>query len=272
MKSVIQVIVLLLATVPATAQEVGTVDLRQPPASSKPEEKQEKKDLREGCEKLSPGIIADGIVLTEDHQARPIVVELTRVSEKEPAEGSTMEAEVRLLNKGKQAIEIPWSLDPSVIEFGQGPSSWEWEGGTFLVSFRDHNPNGVLLVSFTEWLYGSKHSAGSMLTIRPGEWITATVKFKLEAKYLHEPGEFQGQTSELFAEWHQTRRTQSIKDCKVRKGFYRYEDFYDQEKRGVTTHVKEGASNPDGENGFEMKATQPRIVAVRWASRKESRE
>jgi hypothetical protein len=243
------------------AQEVGAVDLR--PSSSPPkttadgkkkedsaaaEEKDEKKELPGGCEKLLPGIIADGFVNADDNQPRLILVEVVKISETEPEEGSELDAEVRLQNTGARTIEIPWSSDPNATETGQGKKGYEWQGGYFEVLFRAGNPNGVMLKSLSPDLYGTRFHQGSLLTLQPGEWVTAKIKFKLEAKYLYSEGEFRGQQAELFVRWEQVSRVISIVDCKVRNGFYRYDYFYKQENRGVTIHVAGEAAKPSGEH------------------------
>src|ERR1700730_12857651 len=217
------------------AQEVGSVDLRpsagptKTPADEKKEkesataqEKGEEKKLQGGCEKLLPGTIADGIVEPDDKQPRPIFVEVARVSEQEPAEGSELDAEVRLQNTGTRTIEIPWSRDPKVIEIGQGSNGYQWQGGYFEVFFRAGNPNGVMLKSLSLDLYGTRFRPGSLLTLQPGQWITAKIRFRLEAEYLYKAGEFQGQKAELFVRWEQVNRVISIKDCKKWDSFFRY--------------------------------------------------
>jgi hypothetical protein len=247
------------------AQEVGSVDLRPSASPSRTtaeekkkkesagaKEKGEEKDLPGGCEKLQPGIIADGIVKTDDNQPRPILVEVAKISEQEPAEGSELDAEVRLQNTGTRAIEIPWSGDANVIETGQGSKGHEWQGGYFEVFFRARKPNGVMLKSLSPDLYGTRFHPGSLLTLQPGQWITAKIRFKLEAKYLYKVGEFQGQEAELFVRWEQVNRVIWIKDCKEGSGFYRYDNFYKQENRGVKMHVAGEATKPSGEH-----ATKP---------------
>jgi hypothetical protein len=250
------------------AQEAGSVDLRPSASPSKTpadekrkkdldaaEEKDEKKELPGGCEKLLPGIIADGIVNTDDNQPRPILVEVAKITEQEPAEGSELDAEVRLQNTGTRAIEIPWSGDPNVIETGQSSNWYEWQGGYFEVFFRARNPNGVMLKSLSPDLYGTRFHPGSLLTLQPGQWITAKIRFKLEAKYLYNVGEFQGQEAELFVRWEQVNRVIWIKDCKEGSGFYRYDNFYKQENRGVKMHVAGEATKPSGEHATKPEAS-----------------
>jgi hypothetical protein len=240
------------------AQEIGAVDLRpvtspaKIPAAGKEKkdvtakkETDQQNDLPRGCQKLLPGMIADGIVNTEDHQLRPILVEVVKLSDKEPAEGSELEAEVRLRNTGTQNIQIPWSVDPNVTKTGQGPTGYEWEGGYFEVLFRMRNPHGVMLKSLSRDLYGTKFHEGSLLTLQPGEWVTAKIRFKLVPEYLYI--DFKGQESELFARWEQVRRTMSIADCRESNAYFRYEHYYEQENHGMTIHVTGEAPKPGGE-------------------------
>jgi hypothetical protein len=239
-----------VAALSGAAQEVGSVDLRLPPNplktatqekgkenSTAPTKQAEKSDLPSGCEKLSPGIIADGFVNTDDHRPRPILVKVSKISETNPSEGSELEAEVQIRNTGTKTIQIPWSVDPNAARLGQGPTAYEWDGGYFDVLLRIRNPNGEMLKSLSRELYGSKFQPGSLLTLLPNEWITAKIKFKLEAEYLYSEGEFEGQKGELFVRWEQVSRTMGISNCKVSNAYFRYEDFYKQEDRGITIHV-----------------------------------
>jgi hypothetical protein len=226
---------MLLAT--AQAQQVGSIDLTQTPQPAKSTEKQEKTNLPEGCKTLSGGGIADGYVIPEDHQLREIEVSMISVSKTKPTEGSELQAEVQLRNIGKQSIQIPWSKDPRVKNEGQDPNHFNWEGATFRVLLSKHGGNGVLLKSSSEWVYGSKFSTGSLLTLRPGEWITASVKFKLEAMYLYDPGEFGVGKSQFLAEWEQVSRSWGVRGCGLWNGYYQYGDFYKQTKLPVTVQI-----------------------------------
>jgi hypothetical protein len=67
------------------------------------------------------------------------------------------------------------------------------------VRLRDQNHNDIELKSFSYSLYGSSFAPDTLLQLRPGEWVTAQLKFKIESKYLPEPGEFP-KKSLLFAE------------------------------------------------------------------------
>lgn len=234
----------LLASV--QGQQVGSLDLTQPLQPAESAEKQEKSNLPEGCKTLSGGGIADGWVEPEDHQVREIEVSMVSVSDMKPTEGSELQAEVHLRNIGKQSIEIPWSTNPGIIKDGQDPNHLNWHGATFRVLLRRHSGNGVLLESSTQWVYGSKFSAGSLLTIQPGDWISATVKFKLVAMYLYHPGEFGEGESQFLVEWHQVGRAWNVRDCGGWNGYFQYDHFYKQTKLPLTVQI-------NGKNSTDVK-------------------
>jgi len=224
---------------PAHAQRIASVDLTKPQEPTQSVGKQNKSSLPDGCEKLSGGGVADGVVTPQDHQRRQIVVEILKVSKDKAREGAQLQAEVELRNNGKQAIRIPWSNDPGTIKTGQHPDNLQWEEGWFQFMLRAPRGHDVLLKSLSQSLYGSHFSAGSQLTIQPGEWITATLKFKLEAMYLYQLGEFEG-NSQLMVEWDQTKRSWAVRDCSVWNGYFQY--TYEQRSPGITVQITENNS------------------------------
>jgi hypothetical protein len=205
---------LCILAVSPEAQQIGSVDLTRPSDVQKRSESHEKTTLLNGCEKLADGIIADGWVKPENERPRDIVVKVVRASDMKPALGSELEAEVELQNNDERPIQIPWSIDFSLIENGQDPEHLEWEGGTFEFMLRAPEGTQIRLESLTNWLYGSRFSAGSLLTIPPGDSITAKVKFRIEDKYAIPPERLKEGEWQLLAEWHQVGRSWYVKDLR----------------------------------------------------------
>jgi hypothetical protein len=218
-------------------QQVGSLDLTQPLQPAEPAEKREESNLPEGCKTFSGGGIADGWVEPEDHQLREIEVSMVSVSDMKPTEGSELQAEVRLRNIGKQSIQIPWSKDPRVKNEGQDPNHVVWEVATFQVFLKRDHGNSVLLKNSSEWVAGSRFSAGSLLTLQPGEWITAKVKFTLEGKYLYHPGEFGVGKFQFFMEWDQVSRSWYVKNCGAWNAYFQYDHFYEQKSLPLTVQI-----------------------------------
>jgi hypothetical protein len=221
------------------AQQIDSVDLTRPPALLKASTAQA---LPDGCEKLSEGGIADGIREPEDHRPRRIVIEVVSTKEIKPELGSEVEAVVRLQNTDTKPIVIPWSTDPSVVEEGQKENDFEWQIATFEFTLTDQKGNHVALKSLTEWLRGSKFSPGSLLTIQPGQNITAIVKFKLVELYPIEPLVLKAGDWKLSAAWHQMGRTWHTKNCAIWNGFFHYGDFYKQKNPSVAIQISEPKS------------------------------
>jgi len=218
----------LLVSFPASAQQVASVDLTKTPGSHKVEAA-----LPKGCDGLSSGSVADGYVISQNGQPE-IVVEIIRVSNVMPTVGQEVNAVVRLQNSGKEPFQIPWSTDPKTLENGQNPGRLEWEVGSFWVVL-----NGAFLKSLTFPLYGSESSPASQLRIGPGEWITATIKFKLENEFPAHQAVSTGD-AQLSVEWEQAKQTQSFVDCEAMHGNYEYR--YKQKNPTVLLRIGESAS------------------------------
>jgi hypothetical protein len=233
---------------PALAQQVASADLTRPPEPASPFQNQQKTALPDGCQKLLPGIIADGFVEPKDHKPREIVLEVVKVSNDKPIVGSELQADVRLLNSGKESIQIPWSIDPGTARDRQDPDHPRWEGGGFEVLLRGQQENDVLLKSSTYELYGSDLSPGSLLTLQPGEWAVAVIKFKLQAEYEVGPGPWKKGTMLLLVEWWQTARTQDIGDCKVANGYFRYNDKQKNLPTSIQVTGDDTKPNPSSAN------------------------
>ncbi len=216
-----------------------SVDLTQPPEPSKPTASQEKTPLPYGCKELLPGVIGDGWVEPEDNLPHDIVVEVVSVSNMKPALGSELGAEVQLRNTDMRPLQIPWSRDPRIIEHGQSPDALLWEVGTFEFTLKDQQGHHVLLKSLTESLYGTKFYAGSELSIKPGESITASVKFKLDDEFPIPPLRLKEGEWQLSAEWRQVRRTSGVgaKSCTVGVGYFQYDKFYRQRSPSLSIRV-----------------------------------
>lgn len=229
--------------VSARAQQIASVDLTKPPESAKDAEVQKTNELPNGCQKLLPGIIADGIALPQQgHPQSEIAVEIIRVNDPTPTSGSESHAEVRLRNSGQEPIHIPWSLDTSTIQNGQDPNHVHWEVGDFVVRL-----NGAMLANrtLTKRLYGSEFSKGSQLTIQPGGWITATIKFKLENMFFPDRPLKVGE-SQLSVEWEQSARSWDVSDCKLTNGYWKYS--YKQMNPTVTIRLKNNSPNEGPHN------------------------
>jgi hypothetical protein len=224
---------IFILVVPAEGQQVGSVDLTHPPVADNFKERQEKRILPNGCQKPSRGF-ADGgypIGKTPPHE---ITVEVASMSNMEIAPGDVMQAEVRLRNNGTDPIKIPWSTDPNTADRNQNPNHLSWETGSFNILLdRDE------LKSVSQSLYGSKFSKGSILTIRPSEWITATVKFRLELEYPFPEQVFRTGKRQLRVEWEQSSQTEAfIRDkCELWSRYFTYGNFYQQQKPAIAITI-----------------------------------
>ena len=221
----------ILAATSAQAQQIASVDLTHAKVPTKSAGTQA---LPKGCERLLPGDIADGAAVPPNHEPREIVVEMVKLSSENPVVGSEVRGEVQLQNIGKYPIKIPWSTDPNIIEKGQNPNRLQWEEGNFSIELKH---GYELLASLSQSLFGSRFSAGSELTIQPGEWVTAFVKFKLAPQYGSPGHSVRKGKRDLFVEWEQVGREQALKDCAVSHGSFYYRNYYRQQNPTVTINV-----------------------------------
>jgi hypothetical protein len=231
---------IFILVVPANAQQIGSVDLTQLPTESKSEESRGRPVLPSGCERLGGGI-ADGGYPIGKTQPHGITVEVTSMSNKDLVAGSFVQAEVRLRNMGEYPINIPWSTDPSTVEKNQNPNRHAWQVGSFQVLL-DRND---LLKSPGQTLYGSKFSKGSMITIQHGEWIAAAIKFRLELEYPTGEEVLRMGNGQLRVEWKQAANTETLdlKKCEQWSGHIAYDNFYQQQNRGVTITITRSHSS-----------------------------
>jgi hypothetical protein len=94
----------------------------------------------------------------------------------------------------------------------------------------------------TEFGSQKTFSPGSLLTIQPGQNITAIVKFKLEELYPMEPLVLKAGDWKLSATWDRMGRTWHTKSCEIWNGFFHYETFYKQKNPSVAVQISEPQS------------------------------
>lgn len=233
MRSVLGTALVLLLIGNAFAQQIGSIDLTRPAKHE---------DLPHSCKNLVPGIIADGWAGWVDHVRRQIMVEVVSVEDMNPDLGSELTAEVRLRNSGTLPIVIPWSTEFSTVVKGQNPDALKWVDGWFEFTLKDQQNNEVSLKSLTGVVYGSESSAGTELTIKPGENVTALVRFALEDEFPIAPPRLKEGQWELSSKWLQNDRGWSIgKNCSVSNYYNHYDWYYEQQSPAITIQIKAGA-------------------------------
>jgi hypothetical protein len=182
MKAIACALLGLLTASAAFPQQVGLVDLTRPiGVLAVPD--QSARQLPPGCTEEKRGIMADGIVKLDDNRPRNISLQIIKLSSETLEVSGDGRAEVRLQNTGEQPISIPLSTDWSAIQKASSPDHLEWEEGSFQVVLRDKRNHTIALTSNDWSLYGSRLVSGSLMTIKPGEWITAFLNFKVLDRY-----------------------------------------------------------------------------------------
>jgi hypothetical protein len=199
-----------------------------------------------GCKELNVGGYVDGVTLDEDKKPRKLSVKLAKISTTKLTIDREIIATAKLQNVGSKSVQIPWSTDPRTITDGQPTDDLSWEVAEFRMSMQDkRNPQYYdELVMTSQPLYASKFVSGSYLTLRPGEWITAQISFKVA---VGEPEfeELNIGTVTLAMEWFQEVRTRVVKNCAVTLGYFRYDaPFYSVNRRAVAKVQIESPSRP----------------------------
>jgi hypothetical protein len=220
----------------AFPQEVGVVDLTEPEAASAPAQTNSD-PLAPGCTNETVGIMGDGVIVPDDSQPRRISLEIVNLSSNALEVSGEARAEVRLRNSGETPIQIPWSKDSGVFRKAPDPDHLEWEQGNLSVVLKDRQNHTITLKSTGQrWLFGSRFVPGSQMTVKPGEWITAFLSFKVEDMYhIGTSTDLPIGGVKLFVRWEQAMREWSRENCAWNRMWFRYEGYYQQERptRGV---------------------------------------
>jgi len=242
MKAIAFALLGLLTASAAFPQQVGVVDLTRPiGVLAVPE--QSARQLPPGCTEEKRGIMADGIVELDNNRPRSISLQIIKLSNETLEVGGVGRAEVRLQNTGEEPISIPLSTDWAAIQKASSPDHLEWEEGSFQVVLRD-KPNHTIALTSNDWsLYGSRLVSGSLMTIKPGEWTTAFLNFRVLDRYhIVSPAEFPVGEAGLFLEWAQTRRIWNRKNCVWNTSSFDYRGYYKQERPTATVQVNRSGS------------------------------
>lgn len=229
------IFLILLLPVSAEAQQVASKDLLNPSTDvAAPIQKDEKPEYPSGC-----GAFVDGVALTKDRTPRQIKLEMLSISDTDLILGSEIVATVKLQNADRNSIQIPWSTDLQTTLHGQDPNNRRWEFGQFQIALRNKN-NGYgynSLMNTSQPLYGSTLAPGTMLTVKPGEWITAQISFRVTVEDPRYEKITEG-PADLTVEWFQTVRTRVVKDCGVTLGYFPYDSFYLHYNRVIVRQVE----------------------------------
>jgi hypothetical protein len=242
MKAIACALLGLLTASTAFPQQVGVVDLTRPIGLLAAAE-QSGNQLAPGCTQEKRGIFAHGARKLDGNQPRKMALQIIKLSSDTLEVGGDGRAEVRLKNTSEKPISIPWSTDSSVIRKTPNPDHLEWEEGSFQVAFRGE-PNHIIALTSTDWsLYGSQFVSGSQMTIKPGEWITAFLNFKVEDRYhIVSLAKFPIGEAKLFLEWEQELRIWERENCDWNAWSFDYKGYYKQERPTATVQVMRSAS------------------------------
>jgi hypothetical protein len=227
----------LLAASAAFPQQVGVVDLTRPIGVLAVAE-QSDNQLASGCTQGKRGVMAHGAMKLDDNQPRRISLQIIKLSSDTLEVGGDGRAEIRLKNTSEKPISIPWSTDWSAIRKASNPDHLEWEEVSFQVVLRDKRNHTIALTSADWSLYGSQFISGSLVTIKPGEWITAFMNFKIENRYhTSSLAEFPVGEAELFLDWTQAHRIWNRENCVWNTWSFDYMRYYKQERPMETVQI-----------------------------------
>ena len=177
----ISLLLLLACSALLRAQEVKSLDisdvqqrttLRHPPAPQ-PECETGKSCIGGGYGGVS---IADGAPDRRDPRALGLY--LLRVSPRDIDPSEPFEAEFRVLNTGIAPIEVPVSPHLSDLQSSDESAAFIYFSLALVVQVEGPQ-RGTPSVGFVQ-LYGTADHEGTMLMLKPGEWIRVRAKVKLQ--------------------------------------------------------------------------------------------
>lgn len=118
------------------------------------------------------------------------------------------------------------------------PDRGWFEVGEFEVSLTDATGRSIALKSTSQPLLGAPFSTGSFLEIAPGQWVTLTIKFKLEDEYRIVSDLKQG-AARLEVEWRQWVRTWNLnrEKCQAVRGSLYYQHLYKEQSKPLTIEL-----------------------------------
>lgn len=232
-----RIFLILLLPISVEAQQVASKDLlRSSAVVAAPIQKNKKPEYPNGCKEMSGGVV-DGVTVTKDRTPRQIKLEMLSISDTDLILGTEIVATVKLQNADRNSIQIPWSTDFQTTLHGQNPNNRTWEFGQFQIALRNRNNGYDNLMNTSQPLYGSTFVPGSMLTLKPGEWITAQMGFRVTVEDPRYEKITEG-PADLTVEWFQTVRTHVVKDCGVWLGYFPYDSFYQHVNRVVVRQAE----------------------------------
>ena len=208
------VLAVSLLVAPAHGQQSASVDLSNPQESAVDSTTPKRIFLPAGCEEVKHFSQASGVVVgkgDELHDYSSIKLEVVHVSETTVKVGGEFEADVRLLNNGKQSILIPWTRDLDEIFNGQDPAHLKWMESFFVASLPRES-----LESLSSSLFASDSLPSSQLLLGPGEWVTATLKFKVEDAFFPKQLPVKAGNYKLSFKWMANEGTRDVtSDCQL---------------------------------------------------------
>jgi hypothetical protein len=210
----------------AHAQEVARIDLR-PGKSSGLDQDIPELSRQSGCSNKNSGLTVDGEV-TSDSPKR-ILLSIVKTNTHRALLGQEIQAEVTMKNLGPAIVEIPWNIDPHGLRAGEDDDYKQWETGEFVVLLQNNN-RLTKLKSLSKLLYGSPFSPGSTLKLGSGEWVRATIRFKLGPAH-PEFDQVRAGKAQLVVEWYQEQRTYKRMGCDINSGFFPYKKYYQQDQK-----------------------------------------
>jgi len=148
-------------------------DLRHPPAP--PANCEEGKPCRGGG--YGSLGIADGSGDPRDPHALGVYLQAVTPTDIDPAE--PFDAEFRVLNTGLVPIDIPVSPHLSDLQPADESAQFSYFSLALVVEARMLKTPSLISSGFVE-LYGSPDHAGTILALRPGEWICVKAKLKVQ--------------------------------------------------------------------------------------------
>jgi hypothetical protein len=229
---------ILAFAAPLPAQQVGFLDLTQPPLIAS--QKTVNESLPAGCTKMGGGVF-HGWRQPKDGKKRKIALEFVKLKSKKLAAGSEFEVGVRLTNRSHDTIEVPWAIDPAIANAGPDVDHPRFELAELGVEVVKSDGSLVRLQMLSSSLFGSQYSMGTMRKIEPGEWITAKIKVRMDSLYHFSWQTLPDGKARLIATWQQSYISRSLNrsSCQGSISRFDYDKYYEQQSKPATITIKQ---------------------------------
>jgi hypothetical protein len=160
------------------AQKTAEIDLTQPPVPNHPVQQQV---IPEDC--VAPQYANSDGVIVNSNERQKLEIDVSLLNRKIFAPGDRVRAEIKMYNRGSEAIEIPWTTDSRLSSQNATATERQYDLGWFEAEIRAGPKASTVPLeseSVSAFLYSSPSAPGTSLRLKPQESVVVKFDFILE--------------------------------------------------------------------------------------------